>query len=89
MRGFRELLVDEPVFPGQRLDIFSQLSDLLLLQLCQLLLTFSLFHVPLAFRPELLNLSFTFIQFPVQLIFFAICNTHLVLHITELEALLL
>lgn len=49
VRGFGELLVDEPVLPSQRLDILSQLSDLLLLQLCQLLLTFSLLHVPLAF----------------------------------------
>ena len=89
MRTFSELLVDESVFASQGLDVFSHLGDLLCLELGKLCLLLQLLLEVLQFLAQHLDLLFSLEKFSLVAVFFAHYDAHLVLHVAEVEALLL
>ena len=89
VRALSEFLVDKAVLARQRLDVFSHLGDLLSFELRQLSLLLNLLtHISLLLS-QCLNLLLSFEEFALIIVFFADCDTHLVLYVAELEALLL
>ena len=89
MGALTELLIDEPVLPGQRLDVLCQFSHLLGLQLRNLALRVELLPQVLAFTLEILDFLFSLEKLPHVIVLSAYCDTHLMLHVAELEDLLL
>ena len=89
MGAFAKLLIHEPILSCQGLDVFSQLGDFLGLELGNLCLLVDLLLHALALLAQRLDLLLPLKQFPLVGILFAGGNTHLVLHVAELEALLL
>ena len=89
MRTFSKLLVDESVFASQGLDVFSHLGDLLGLELSKLCLLLQLLFEVLQFLAQHLDLLFSLEKFSLVAVFFANYDAHLVLHVAEVEALLL
>ena len=89
MGALTKLLVDEPVFSCQCLDVFSQLSYLLSLQLGDLCLLIELLPQVLTVRLKILDLLLALIQLAQVVVLTAYSHTHLMLHIAELKALLL
>jgi len=89
VRTLAELLVHKPILARQRLDILRELCNLLGFQLGELRLLVDLFAQTVA----LLAQSFYFLlpleQLALVVVFFAHDDAHLMLHIAELETLLL
>ena len=89
VRALAELLVDEPVLPRERLNVFSHFGDLLRFQLSQLgLLVHLLSHVDLLLAQGLYFLL-TLEELALIVVLFADNDAHLMLDVAELEALLL
>lgn len=89
MGALAKLTVDESVLPGQRLDILRQLSHFLSFELGNLGLLVDSLPQAGAFLPQRLDLLFTLEKLSLIVVFFADLDAHLVLDITELEALVL
>ena len=89
MRTLSKLLIDEPVLPGQRLDVLSHLGDLLGLQLGKMRLLLQLLFEILKFLAQYLNLLLSLEKLSLIAVFFAHYDAHLVLDVAEVEALLL
>ena len=89
VRALAELLVDEPVLPCERLDVFGHLGNLLRFQLGQLgLLVHLLAHVDLLLAQGLYFLL-TLEELALIVVLFADNDAHLMLDVAELKALLL
>ena len=89
MGTFAKLLIDKPVFSCQSLNILSQLCHFLGLQLGKLCLLFKLLSEVLALTPEVFDFLFSLKKFALVVVFFSSCDAHLVLDVTEVQALLL
>lgn len=89
MRAFAEFLVYKPILSGQRLNVLSQLCDLLGLELGNLCLLVDLLLHALALLAKCLDLLLPLKQFPLVGILFSSGDAHLVLDVSELKALLL
>ena len=86
---FAELLVDEAILTSQRLNILGQFCHFLSFQLGKLSLLVDLFFHTLAFLAQSLDLLFALEKFPLVCILFTGCDAHLMLDVSELEALFL
>jgi len=82
-------LVDEPVLSGKSLDVLCQLSDLLSFELSKLSLLVELLTQVLAVVSQSLDLLFSLKQLSLIVLILASHDTHLVLHVAEVKALLL
>ena len=89
VRTFSKLLVDESILASQGLDVFSHLGDLLGLELGKLCLLLQLLLEVLQFLAQHLDLLFSLKKFSLVAVVFAHDDAHLVLHVAEVEALLL
>ena len=83
MGGLSKLLVHKAVLPSQCLDIFSELCNFASLQLRQLCLLLEILSKGHHFRLQQLYLLFPLEELSLEVVFFASCYTHLVLHIAE------
>ena len=89
MGTFAELLVDESILPSQCLNILSQFCHFLSFQLGKLSLLVDLFFHTLAFLAQSFDLLLSLKKFPLVCILFPSCDAHLMLNVSELEALFL
>ena len=87
--AFPELLVHEPVLPRQRLDVLGELCHLLSLELRQLRLLVDLLLHAVALLAERLDFLLAIEELPLVSVFLAGGDTHLVLHVAEIQTLLL
>ena len=84
-----KFLIDESVLPGKRLDILSHLSYFLGLQLRQLSLLVDLLPQIDLLQTKRLDLLLALEELALIVVLLADNDAHLVLHVAELEALLL
>jgi len=87
--AFAKLLIDKLVFSCESLDIFSKFSHFLCFELSQLCLLIDLLSKTFALLAKRLDLLFTSEKCPLVVVFFANNHAHLMLHVAELETLLL
>ena len=89
MRALAKLLIDKAVLSRESLYVLSQLSNFLSLELGQLSLLLELLLEILQLLAQHFNLLLALKKLPLVAVIFADNDTHLVLHVAELKALLL
>ena len=82
-------MVDEAVLSCESLYVLGQLCNFLCLQLCDLRLLVDLLSKRLTLITKCLNFLLALEKLPLVVVFFANSDAHLVLHIAELQDLLL